>query len=110
MVLSREKLADPPPPNLHIGICMVSFLKKINFKIFILGGAVVCLAVNVAFPSCGEQGYSPVAVRGLLIAVASLVSEHRLWSSWASIVAAQRLSSCSTRAGEQRLSRLDAQA
>ena len=52
MVLSREKLGDPPP-NLHIGICMVSFFKKINLKIFILGGAVVGLAVNVAFLSCG---------------------------------------------------------
>ena len=30
-----------------------------------------------AFSSCGEWGYS-VAVRGLLIAVASLVAEHGL--------------------------------
>ena len=34
-------------PNLHIGICMVSFLKKKNFfLIFTLGGAVVGLAGN----------------------------------------------------------------
>jgi len=26
----------------------------------------------------GSRGYSPIAVRGLLIAVASLVAEHRL--------------------------------
>ena len=31
-----------------------------------------------AFSSCGEPGLLFVAVRGLLIAVASLVGEHRL--------------------------------
>ena len=31
-----------------------------------------------AFSSCGRQGLLFVAVRGLLIAVASLVAEHRL--------------------------------
>ena len=31
-----------------------------------------------AFSSCGEQGLLFVVVRGLLIAVASLVVEHRL--------------------------------
>ena len=31
-----------------------------------------------AFSSCGEQGPLFVAVSGLLIAVASLVAEHRL--------------------------------
>ena len=31
-----------------------------------------------AFSSCGEQGLLFVAVRGLLIVVASLVAEHRL--------------------------------
>ena len=31
-----------------------------------------------AFSSCSEQGLLLVAVRGLLIAVASLVAEHRL--------------------------------
>ena len=31
-----------------------------------------------AFSSCGEQGLLSVAVRGLLIAVASLVAEHGL--------------------------------
>ena len=30
------------------------------------------------FSSCGERGLLFVAVRGLLIAVASLVAEHRL--------------------------------
>ena len=31
--------------------------------------------------SCREGAYSPVAVRGLLIAVASLVAEHGLWGN-----------------------------
>ena len=31
-----------------------------------------------AFSSCGERGSLFIAVRGLLIAVASLVAEHRL--------------------------------
>ena len=31
-----------------------------------------------AFSSCGERGLLFIAVRGLLIAVASLVAEHRL--------------------------------
>ena len=31
-----------------------------------------------AFSSCGKWGYSRVAMHGLLIVVASLVSEHRL--------------------------------
>ena len=31
-----------------------------------------------AFSSCGEWGLLSVAVRGLLIVVASLVAEHRL--------------------------------
>ena len=33
---------------------------------------------------------------GLLIAVASVVAEHRLWGAQASVVAAGRLSSCGT--------------
>ena len=33
-----------------------------------------------AFSSCGERGLLFVAVHGILIAVASLVAEHRLWA------------------------------
>ena len=43
-----------------------------------------------AFSSCGEQGLLFVAVRGLLIAVASLVAELRL-AAWASVVVARGL-------------------
>ena len=34
--------------------------------------------LSPAFSSCSEWGYSVVVVLGLLIAVASLVAEHRL--------------------------------
>ena len=40
-----------------------------------------------------SRGYFPVAVRGLLIAVVSLVAEHMaLQCAWALVVAAHRLS------------------
>ena len=38
-----------------------------------------------------SRGYSLVAVRGLLTAVASLVAEHGFLGEWASVVAACRL-------------------
>ena len=44
--------------------------------------------------SCGKQGLFFVAVPGLLIAVASLVAELRLWSMQASVVVVCGLSSC----------------
>jgi len=47
-------------------------------------------------------GYSPVAVHGLLIAMASLV-EHRLCGSQASVAEAHGLRSCGSRALEHRL-------
>ena len=56
-----------------------------------------------AFSSCGEWGPLFVAVHGLLIAVASLVAEHGLWSA-GSVVGAGRLSSCGSQALECRLS------
>ena len=34
-----------------------------------------------------SRGYSLVVAHRLLIAVASRVAEHRLWSMWASVVA-----------------------
>ena len=39
-----------------------------------------------AFSSCGEQGLLFLVVRGLLIAVASLVVEHGLWSAGSVVV------------------------
>ena len=44
-----------------------------------------------------------VAVPGLLIAAASLVAEHRLWGTQASVAEAHGLRSCSSQALEHRL-------
>ena len=84
--------ADSQPLR-HQGSPTFSFLKKnfylffiffsfyfFNFYLFIyLLLAVLGLRCCVwAFSGCGERGLLFVAVRGLLIAVASLVVEHRL--------------------------------
>ena len=41
-----------------------------------------------------SRSYTLVAVRGLLVAVASLVAEHRVCGIWASVVVAHGLSGC----------------
>ena len=75
------------------------------FCAFILFLAVLGLCCCMwAFSSCGDGGSSLVAVPRLLIVVASLVAEHRLWGPQASAVAAPGLSSCSSPALEHRLS------
>ena len=57
-----------------------------------------------AFSSCGEQGLLFVAVRGLLIVVASLCCGARALGARASVVVAHGLSSCGSWALEHRLS------
>ena len=47
-----------------------------------------------AFSSCGERGLLFVSVHGLLIAVASLGAEYRLWGVWASVAVVLGLMSC----------------
>ena len=54
------------------------FFKKINLFIYLFLAALGLCCCARAFSSCGEQGLLFVAMRGLLIAVASLVAEHRL--------------------------------
>ena len=57
------------------------FFFKIYLLFIYLFLAVLGLRCCVwAFSSCGEQGLPFIAVCGLLIAVASLVAEHRLWA------------------------------
>ena len=64
-----------------------------------------------AFSSCSKWGLLFVVVRGLLIAVASLVAEHGLdLGVQASVVVARGLSSCGSRALEHRLSSCGARA
>ena len=63
----------------------------------------------VSFAACGlslvalSRDCSPV-VRGLPIVVVSLVAEHGLYGTWASVVAARGLRSCCSAALEHRLS------
>ena len=52
------------------------FFKFMFIYLFLAALGLHCCAR--AFSSCGERGLLFVAVRGLLIAVASLVAEHRL--------------------------------
>ena len=55
-----------------------SLKKKINKFIYLFLALLGLRCCVRAFSSCGEQGLLSVVVCGLLIAVASLVTEHRL--------------------------------
>ena len=79
----------------------IPFLKIILFIYFWLHW--VFVAVCGLFSSCGEWGLLSVAVRGLLIAVASRCGARALGTR-ASVVVARRLSSCGSRALQRRLS------
>ena len=66
--------------------------------------AVLGLRCCVSFSLVAASGgYPLVVVCWLLIAVTSLVG-HRLWGTWASVVAAHGLSSCGFQALQHRLS------
>ena len=56
---------------------LLCFLKLINLFIYFWLGCVF-LAARGLFSSCSKQGLHHAAVHRLLIAVASLVVEHRL--------------------------------
>ena len=84
----------------------VCFFKKFIYLFIYLFMAVLGLrCCTQSLSSCSKRGILFVAVRGLLIAVASLVVEHRLqvcglqqlWRA-GSVVVARRLSSCGARA------------
>ena len=66
-----------------------------------------CSGLSLAAAS---GGYTLVAVRGLLIASASLAVEHTLQGTLSSLVVACGLSSCSSRAPEHRLNSCGTQA
>ena len=85
----------------------ILFYFLIYFYLFIFGCVGSSLLCTQAFASCGERGLLFIAVRGLLLAVTSLVAEKshaRALGVWASVVVARGLSSCGTRALERRLS------
>ena len=61
--------------TLHLPHLFIYF--KVNFMYLFFAALGLCCCAP-ALSSCGEWGYSLVAVPGLLTAVASLLSEHRL--------------------------------
>ena len=81
--------------------CFCFFLSYFIYLFLAVLGLHCCAR---AFSGCGERGLLFVAVRGLLVAVASLVAEHGALGMWASVVVAHGLSSCGLRALERRLS------
>ena len=68
--------------------CRATFFLKLIY-LFLAALGLRCCAR--AFSSCGEGGLLFVAVRGLLIAVASLVGRARALGASASVVVARRL-------------------
>ena len=70
-------LLDTQSSFSHLTLYYFIFLKFIYF-IYLFLAVLGPLCRTRTFSSCGEQGLLFVAVRGLLIAMASLVAEHGL--------------------------------
>jgi len=66
-----------PTPKMILYLIFIFFFVKTNFYLFIFGCA-GSLLLHMGFSSCREQGLLFLVVRGLLIAVASLVAERGL--------------------------------
>ena len=79
---------------------------KFNYFIYLFLVALSLRCCAPAFSSCSERGLLFIAVRGLLIAVASCCGAQAL-GTWASVVVARGLNSCGSRALEHRLSSCD---
>ena len=108
----------------------LTILFFLNYFIYFIFGALGLCCCVWAFSSCGEWGLLFIVVRGLLIAVASLVAEHGLQahglqqlqhtgsvvvaqgpqSVRASVVVARELSSCGSQGLERKLSSCGTQA
>ena len=69
-----------------------------NIGVYVSSVKQFCLFTFGCAWSSHCMGYSLVVVHKLLIVVASLVTEHRLWGTWASAVAARGPSSCGSQA------------
>ena len=76
-----------------------TFLKKSYLFLVALGP---CCCIQ-AFSSCSKLVSLFIELCRPLIAVGSLVVEHRIWGTWASVVAEQGLRSWGSRAPEHRL-------
>ena len=71
-----------PSPNMTVQEACIkqTFILKIYLFIYLFLAALGLRCCTRAFSSCGERGLLFLAVRGILIAVASLVAEHGLWA------------------------------
>ncbi|CAI9151704.1 unnamed protein product [Rangifer tarandus platyrhynchus] len=79
-------MGDSHPQNV-----VFFFFQMIYLFLAVLG--LRCQAFSEwAFSGCSKQGLIFVVVHGLLVAVASVGAEYRLWGMWASVVVAHRLS------------------
>ena len=83
------------------------FLYKFIYLFLTVPGLRCCTGFSLVV---GSEGYSLVVVLRLLTVAASLVAEHRLWSTQASVVVGHGLSSRGSWALEHRLNRCGAQA
>ena len=92
----------------QIFLLSVAYLFFFKINLFLAVSGLRCCAR--AFSSCGERGLLFVAVRRLLIAVASLCCGARALGTRASVVVARELSSCGSQALERRLSSCGTQA
>ena len=63
---------------IYIYICLYMYFFNINLFIYLFLAVLGLHFCTRGFSSCGERGLLFVVVCGLLIAVASLVAEHRL--------------------------------
>ena len=80
------------------------------FNLFLFLAALGLCCCTRAFSSCGERGLLFVAVRGLLIAMASLCCGARALGTRASVLVALGLRSCGLWNLEHRLSSCGARA
>ena len=80
IVSCQQHMSVPVIPYSHQHLVSSVFFFLINLFIYVFIylflAALGLLCCTRAFSSCGERGPLFVAVRGLLIAVASLVAEH----------------------------------
>ena len=84
--------------GLHI---LPFYIYNFIYLFLVVLGLCCCMQFSLIAAS---GGYPVVAVHRLLIAVASLIAEHRLQDVRASVVVVRGLSSCGSRALEQWLS------
>ena len=98
----RQTLLPPPlrPRQLEQPLLFILFL---NLFIYLFLAAFSLHCCTRAFSSCMERGLLFVAVRALVIAVASLRCGAWALGARASVVVARRLSSCGSRALESGL-------